>query len=113
MDEETIRAYGPGKSYYLLSEDQLRELILEWGPELRADNGRLCDRLRELVDFERQKAGFDNPRGRLELWPNKDKKALNDPDLIGTGLVAGRRYRAAAWASKDGKVKVSLLPSKR
>ena len=102
--------YGPGKRWFLLSEEQLREKILELSPDIHRDTGRMEDLIRELVKLEREKAGLDNPYGTLELWKNREKKSESHPDLVGAGRIAGRSYRVAAWFSGSDKLKVSLLP---
>jgi hypothetical protein len=48
-------------------------------------------------------------RGEIKLVPNKIKRSESAPDFIGTGKVAGRLYRAAAWTSADG-LSISLIP---
>lgn len=99
------------KSYYFVDEDQLRDLILKLSPDIRHDTDRMADLIRELVTLEREKTGLDNPKGTLELVPNKDKKTAAHPDLIGSGRVTGRFYHAAAWVS-GSKIKIALLPQK-
>ena len=104
--------YGPGKSWFLVNEEQLREKIVELMPDVRRETGRMEDLIREMVKLEREKAGLDNPRGIVELLPYK-KKAHDDPDVTGSGTIAGRSYRAAGWISSEGNLRISLLPPKR
>jgi hypothetical protein len=104
---------GPGRRFLIVDEDQLRQLIIQLSPDIRRDTDRMGDFIRELVTLEREKTGLDNPRGTLELWPNKEKKDPSHPDLIGTGRIAGRLYQATGWLSKANKVKIALLPRKR
>jgi hypothetical protein len=93
-------------------EDFFRKHMLEAAPELRADIGRMTDLFRELVNFERRKLGLDNPEGRLFLHKNLAKKLESDPDLVGSGTVAGRHYQVAAWLKSPDSLKLSLLPRK-
>jgi hypothetical protein len=104
--------YGPGKSWFLVNEEQLREKIVELSPEIHRDTGRMEDLIREMVKLEREKAGLDDPRGNIELSPYK-KKGLSDPDLTGAGRIAGRDYRVAGWISKNGNLRIGLLPPRR
>jgi hypothetical protein len=104
---------GPGRRFYIVDEERLRQLILDFSPDIRRDTERMSDLIRQMVGFEREKAGLDKPGGIIELWPNKKKKHASDPDMIGTGRIAGRSYCAASWLSKTDKLKVSLLPPKR
>jgi hypothetical protein len=103
---------GLGKSWYLVNDDQLREMIVAMSPEIRHDTDRMTDLLREMVKTDRAKAGLDNPEGIIELTLHKKQKD-SDPDMTGSGRVAGRQFRAFAWLGKTGKLKVSLLPAKR
>jgi hypothetical protein len=102
-----------GEAYFIVSESQLRKKILELSPEIRRDTEREADMIRELVKLEREKLGLDNPRGTLELRPNKEKGNPGEPDLIGSGRIAGRFYRAMGWISKTDKIRIALLPPKR
>lgn len=104
---------GPGKRFYIVDEEQLRQMVIEFSPDIRRDTDRMADLIRELVKLEREKSGLDKPAGTIELWPNKEKKNDSQPDLIGSGRIAGRPYRAAAWISKPDKLKVSLQPKER
>jgi hypothetical protein len=103
---------GPGKRFFIVDEELLRQKIIELSPQIHRDTGRIEDIIRELVGLEREKRGLDNPRGCLELSPNAKKTDHDHPDLIGNGLVAGRFYRAAGWLTKNGKLKIALLPKK-
>jgi len=113
FSEPDPKAYGTGKRYYLLDEDQLAQLILDNSPEIRRDCKRLEDTLKEMVDTDRAKAGLDKPSGSLTLWPNKNKTKPSHPDLLGDGRIAGRNYRVAAWFSGDHNLKISVLPAER
>lgn len=97
--------------YYCLTEDQLRQKLFEISPELRAEHREMCELLRESVRTEREKLGLDNPRGVIELYPNKDKKHTDQPDFNGRAWVSGRSYAAAAWVSRT-KIKITLQPPK-
>jgi hypothetical protein len=90
-------------------DDQRRRLI-DSSPQIHADVQSMTALIRELVNLEREKLGLDRPRGALELYLNKGKKQPSDPDLTGSGFIAGRRYRAAAWLSGKDKLRISLLP---
>jgi hypothetical protein len=90
-------------------EDQRRRLI-DSSPQIYADVQSMTALIRELVSLEREKLGLDRPRGTLQLYLNKEKKQPSDPDLTGSGFIAGRRYRAAAWLSGKDKLRISLLP---
>jgi hypothetical protein len=103
---------GLGRRFFIVDEDQLRQKILELSPDIRRDTDREEEMIRELVKLEREKLGLDNPRGNIELSPYK-KKNPSDPDLTGTGKVAGRFYRVAGWISKTGKLRIALLPRAR
>lgn len=79
-------------------EDELRERILMMSPEIRHDTNVMSDVIRECVKLERAKLGLDRNAGKIVLSVNKDKIAgSKQPDLIGTGRVAGRQYKFAAW----------------
>jgi hypothetical protein len=101
-----------GKRFFVLDEDALRQKALKLCPEIRRERERMEDVIRELVRLERSKLGLDNPRGALELWPNEQKKTDDSPDLIGKGVISGKLYRAAAWLTKNGNLKIALLPQK-
>lgn len=103
---------GPGHRFHIVDEDRLRELILDFSPQIQRDVDIMADLIRDQVKLEREKSGFDNPRGTLELYPNQKKHAA-DPDLIGTGRIAGRVYRAAAWCFKTDRLKIALLPARK
>jgi hypothetical protein len=103
---------GPGKRFFIVDEELLRQKIVELSPQIRRDTGRMEDIIGELVKLEREKRGLDNPRGCLELAANSEKTDHDQPDLIGNGLIAGRFYRAAGWLTKNGKLKIALLPQK-
>jgi hypothetical protein len=90
-------------------DDQRRRLI-DSSPQIHTDVESMTSLIRELVNLEREKLGLDRPRGTLELYLNKEKKQPSDPDLTGSGFIAGRRYRAAAWLSGKDKLRISLLP---
>jgi hypothetical protein len=90
-------------------DDQRRRLI-DSSPQIHTDVESMTSLIRELVNLEREKLGLDRPRGTLELYLNKGKKQHGDPDLTGSGFIAGRRYRAAAWLSGKDKLRISLLP---
>ena len=104
---------GQGKQYWIVNEDQLRQLILDYSPEIRRDTQHMADMIAEMVKTDREKAGLDNPKGNIELRPNKDKKAPAHPDMIGEGRIAGRLYKAGAWVSGVDHLRISLLPKGR
>lgn len=101
--------------YYCFTEEGLRACalrVLEMFPELRAEAREMCNLLRECVKTEREKLGLDKPRGSIELGQNKEKDHPSQPDLIGSALVAGRRYQAAGWI-KANTIRIALLPQHR
>ena len=100
-----------GRRFFIIDEERLRELIMDFSPEIRHDTALVADLIRDLVKTEREKAGLDRPRGMIELYKNSQKTG-NDPDLIGSGRIAGRFYRAAGWFGKTDKLKIALLPRK-
>jgi hypothetical protein len=110
MDPAT--AAGPGKKYFIVTEDQLRQMVIDFSQDIHRDTERMSDMIREMVNTDRAKAGLDNPEGIIELTLHKKQKD-SDPDMTGSGRVAGRQFRAFAWLGKTGKLKVSLLPAKR
>ena len=85
-----------------LQEDELRERIKEISPEIRHDVNVMADMIRELVRLERDKRGLDRQAGEIDLAKVKDWKK-GDPHLRGSGIIAGKRYQAAAWA-KGSKI---------
>jgi hypothetical protein len=101
-----------GRRFLIIDEEKLQQLIFELSPDIRRDTERMGDMIRELVNLEREKSGLDQPKGTLELLPNQGKKHASEPDLTGSGFVAGRSYQAAAWISKNDKLRISLLPKK-
>jgi hypothetical protein len=103
---------GLGKRFFILDEEALRQKAIELCPEIRREKERMEDILRELVGLERSKLGLDKAHGALELMPNEKKKSHDSPDLIGNGLIAGRLYQAAGWLTKNGNLKIALLPQK-
>lgn len=48
-------------------------------------------------------------RGDLTLATNKTKSAPTQPDLVGTGKIAGHLYRALGWKSAQN-ISISLIP---
>jgi hypothetical protein len=101
------------RRFLIVDQDRLRQVVLELSPELRRDTEHLATLIKELVTFEREKAGFDKPRGTLTLWPNKNKTLSAHPDMLGDGRIAGRQYRVAAWFQGEHNLKVSVLPAQR
>ena len=93
--------------------DDLRRRLIQEDPQIKSEVELMANMIRELVNLERAKLGLDNPRGTIELWPNKEKKHASEPDFWGAGKIAGRSYRAAGWLAKSDKIKISLLPPKR
>jgi hypothetical protein len=96
----------------LIAEDDLRRRFMVMSPHLQAQTEVMAQLIRELVNLEREKRGLDRPSGKIELYPNKEKKHPTEPDLTCAGFVCGRSYRAAGWLSKPDKVKITLLPQK-
>ena len=108
MDEQDLRTEGTLR----IAEDILRQRVIDTYPEIRHEVDRMADLIRELVRLEREKAGFDEPRGMIELVINQDKKHPSEPDATGSAKIAGRFYQAIAWC-KTNKIKIALLPPKR
>ena len=100
------------KGIWFRDENALREAVLDLSPELRHDTKHLADILSQMVDLERIKRGLDNPRGSITLEFNKHKSGFKDPDLTGSGTVAGRHYRALAWKRGD-HLNIALEISRR
>jgi len=92
-----------------LPEEVIRQRIVEISPEIRHDVNIMADMIRKLVALERDKLGLDENCGRIDLAPNHAKKSSADPDLVGSGLYAGNRIEAAAWAGKNGKIRISVI----
>lgn len=86
-----------------MTDEELRKRILDLSPELRLDVKVLTDILRKQVEVERDKAGFNHYSGKIVLAANKDKETgSKQPDLIGSGRVAGHLYRFAGWINGTG-----------
>jgi hypothetical protein len=99
---------GPGRRFFIVDEDPLRQKILELSPEIRRDTQHMEDIIAELVKLERETRGLDRPQGLIELKENRQKTKASDPDFIGSAQVAGRNYHAAAWAWGKEKIRVAL-----
>jgi hypothetical protein len=104
---------GQGKAFYLVDLDQLRELIIEFSPDIRRDTERIAASIHELVNLERAKLGLDDPRGTIELVRNPKAGGLGEADFSGWGTVCGRRFRAGAWFHGPDKIRIGLLPAKK
>jgi hypothetical protein len=91
-----------------MSDDELRERIKEVSPEIRHDIRAMEDLLREIVKIERDKRGENAYDGQIMLEQNQQKEHAAQPDLVGSGVVNGVKYRAAAWVQPDGKLKLGL-----
>lgn len=103
----------PTPNVLLIAEDDLRRRLMEMSPQLHHDTEVMADLIRELVKLEREKNGRDNPHGTLELRRNTEKRSSTNPDLIGQGTVRGHFYRASAWLSETGKIRILLSPQGR
>jgi hypothetical protein len=94
-----------------LSDDELRERIIALSPQIAADCQHLVEVLRELVKLEREKRGLDQPSGTIILYRNNKKRSAGDPDLVGSGKIAGRPYRVSGWFLKAShSVRLILQP---
>jgi hypothetical protein len=91
------RAYGPGKRYFLVNEEQLRQLIIDFSPDIHRDVNRMEDLIHAIIATEREKAGLDKPDGKATLELNTLKRSDGDCDYIGKIRIAGRMYNARAW----------------
>jgi hypothetical protein len=72
------------------------------------------DTLRDMVATERAKAGLENPKGELRLYPTKAGASSFGAAAIGEGQIGGRNYKAFARLERDGAgqefLKISLIP---
>ena len=84
---------------YFKDENDLRARILDLSPDIRRDVNHLADILLQMVQLEISKRGLDNPLGSITLVPNPRKTSSKAPDFVGSGRIAGRSFRAAAWKS--------------
>src|SRR5215470_11068570 len=84
-----------------IAEDDLRRRISEQVPEIRTDVERMENALRELVDFERSKLPPAHNFGYLILKANKAKKKPSDPDVIGSGKIAAKPFKAVGYSCVD------------
>jgi hypothetical protein len=80
-----------------LAEEELRARVLAVAPDIRHAMYTLENVLREMIKDERDKRGLEKYIGTLTLNKNEEKKTPAQPDLVGTGYVAGRQYTAEAW----------------
>jgi hypothetical protein len=94
-----------------ISEDALRQFLIDAVPEIKHEVSKMEDVLRELVKTERAKAGLNKEIGTIDLAINSKKSSPDHPDVIGNARVAGRPYDAAGWFSKNKqKLRISLIP---
>jgi len=112
MDTTSPDSFAPGKAFYIVDEERLRQLIIDLSPQIQHHCNQMGDLIREIVSLEREKLGLDRPAGIIEL-EIYNKQKPEDPELVGIGRIAGRTYQAAAWLTQKGKLKISLLPRKR
>ena len=84
-----------------IAEEDLRRRISEQAPEIRQEVERMENALRELVDFERSKLPPAHNCGYLILKANKAKKKPSDPDVIGTGKMAAKTFKATGYSCVD------------
>jgi hypothetical protein len=103
----------PVNGFYILTEEQLRLVLIDLTPQIRHDVEIMTDLMRELVKIERKKLGLDDTNGSLILEPNREKNRDNAPDLIGAGKIGGRFYQAYGRILQTQKVKIDLLPKSR
>jgi hypothetical protein len=93
-----------------IAEDDQRRRLIELSPQIKADVDLMAAMIRELVNLEREKLGLDRPRGFITLYLNREKKRTPEPDLTGSGKIAGRQYQAAGWISGKEKIRVAVFP---
>jgi hypothetical protein len=93
-----------------IAEDDQRRRLIESSPQIKADVDLMAAMIRELVNLEREKLGLDRPRGFITLYLNREKKRTSEPDLTGSGKIAGRRYQVAGWISGKEKIRVAVFP---
>jgi hypothetical protein len=103
FSQPSLPDYGPGKEYFLVDSDQLRQLILDWSPDIRRDANRMEDMIRELVKTEREKAGLERPEVKATLELNQNKRSNSDCDYIGKMRVAAKVYSAKAWIAPGAR----------
>jgi hypothetical protein len=92
------------------TEDELRDFLITRVSEIHADAAALSNLIRELVKLDRQKGGFDNPKGSIHLAVNERRGNDQSPDLVGKARVAGRNYDAAGWIHPNQSIRVALIP---
>lgn len=92
--------------------EALRQVMIAMSPGLQADVQAMTSIMREMVAIERKRLGLDHPGGKVFLEPYQ-KKNQDDPDLTGSAWVTGRHYQAAAWKTKDGKIKIGLYTPRK
>jgi hypothetical protein len=91
-----------------IAEDDLRRRMIEESPQIRHDVELMADMIRELVKLEREKRG--GLRGFITLYLNREKKRASEPDLTGSGQIAGGHYQAAGWVSGKEKIRIAVFP---
>jgi hypothetical protein len=96
-----------------IAEDDLRARVMEISPQIARSVELEADMIRELVELERQKAGLDKTGGTIHLYPYKEKNDPAEPDIVGSARISGCSYRAAGWLTKNGGLRIALVPGKR
>jgi len=97
MDEQT-RVFI-NRRVLEITDDILREKLIEQSPQLQKDVVLMADMIREFVSLERQKRGLDSLN--IELYPIENKRLLSDPDFIGETRFYNRIFQATARHSFD------------
>jgi hypothetical protein len=95
----------------LIAEEDLRRRVLEESPQIHHDVELMADMIGELVKLEREKRGLDRPRGFITLYLNREKKRDSEPDLTGSGKIAGHDYQASGWVTPGKeKIRIAVFP---
>jgi len=86
---------GQGQAWFLVNEDQLRQMIVDLAPQVRHDVDIMADLIREMIKIEREKTASAQPSApiSLYLYPGK-KKQKYDPDFVGKTVIRGRDFEA-------------------
>lgn len=80
-----------------------------WDSVIQADNAKpILDYYIELLKLYASKREERNPSyivvfsgGKGTINFNKAKTGEKEPDYVGTALIRGRKYKVAAWTTKD------------
>jgi hypothetical protein len=93
---------GPGKRFFIVDEELLRQKIVELSPQIRRDTNRMEDMIGELVQLDREKAGLTKHhggKGTLELCASRRNPQA--PDFSGQIRVSGKTYQVNAYVGHN------------